>query len=153
MEESRMLAEFRGKFQVDELLIAATPAWSWSLRPGQATLGAGVLSLNRYAARLSDVSAAEMSELAELVGILERSVEAAFDYQIVNYLMLMMVDHHVHYHVIPRYQGCRKFAGLVWDDAGWPGFPTLGESQHKDQQGVLTEIRDALRRAAGASGL
>ena len=147
MDESRMLAEFRTKFQVDQLLIAATPAWSWSVRPAQPTLGAGVLSLNRHAARFSDVTAVEMSELAELVGAMEKAVKEAFGYQIINYLMLMMVDHHVHFHVIPRYEGVRQFAGREWLDPGWPGFPALAENQHADLDGVLTEIREALRLA------
>ena len=145
MEESRLLAEFRSKFQVDQLLVAATSAWSWSLRPAQATLGAGVLSLNRHAACFSHVSAAEMSELAELVGRVEKSLKAAFDYQAINYLMLMMVDHHVHFHVIPRYREVRRFAGLDWLDSGWPALPALGESQHTGVEGLLPRIRETLQ--------
>ena len=38
MDGSQTLAGFRAKFRVDELLVAKTPAWSWSVRPGQATL-------------------------------------------------------------------------------------------------------------------
>jgi len=53
MDGSQMLAGFRAKFRVDELLVARTPAWSWSVRPGQVTLGCGVLSLNRHAAQFS----------------------------------------------------------------------------------------------------
>ena len=150
MDESQLLADFRAKFRVDELLIAKTPAWSWSLRPGQATLAAGVLSLNRYAASFAEVSAAEMAELAVLVGQLERAVKAAFDYDRINYLMLMMVDHHVHFHVIPRYQGLRQFAGLDWVDGGWPAVPVLSVSQHQDQPELLLKIREALGSACGS---
>lgn len=142
-----MLADFRARFRVDELLVASTSAWSWSVRPGQATLGAGVLSLNRHAASFSDVSGAEMAELAVLVGQVEKAVKGAFDYDIINYLMLMMVDHHVHFHVIPRYQGARQFAGLAWLDSGWPAMPALSASQHADQDGVLIRIREALASA------
>ena len=58
MDESPVLAQFRTKFRVEELLVAKNTAWSWSLRPAQATLGCGILSLNRYAARFSEVTAA-----------------------------------------------------------------------------------------------
>lgn len=144
MSKTNELAEFRAKFRVDELLVLDNGAWSWSVRPGQPTLGAGVLSLNRHAPRLSDVSPAEMAELAGLIRTLERAMKAAFDYDIMNYLMLMMVDHHVHYHVIPRYDGVRQFAGVEWLDKGWPALPVLGDNQHAEHPGVLAAVRQAL---------
>lgn len=148
-DEAQRLADFRAKFRVEELLIARTEAWSWSLRPGQATLAAGVLSLNRYAAAFSDVGGAELAEMAVLVGQLERAVKASFDCDRINYLMLMMVDHHVHFHVIPRYQGVRQFAGLEWVDGGWPALPQLSVSQHQERPSVLAAIREQLGCACG----
>lgn len=150
MDESPILAAFRAKFQVEELLVASTAAWSWSVRPGQPTLGAGILSLKRYAANFADVTAAEMAELGELVTKVESAVKAAFEYNIINYLMLMMVDHQVHFHVVPRYDGTRQFAGLEWVDTGWPALPALSDSQYRDQHEVLVLIRDALRSASAS---
>jgi diadenosine tetraphosphate (Ap4A) HIT family hydrolase len=150
VDEAQLLADFRAKFRVDELLIASTPAWSWSLRPAQATVGAGVLSLNRYAASFAEVSGAEMAELAVLVAQLERALKSVFDYDVINYLMLMMVDKHVHFHVIPRYQGVRQFAGLEWVDSAWPAVPALSVSQHSGQEGVLSAIREAVGLACAS---
>jgi diadenosine tetraphosphate (Ap4A) HIT family hydrolase len=42
--------------------------------------------------------------------------------------MLMMVDPNVHFHVIPRYSGTRRFDGIEFPDAGWPGPPQLGSA-------------------------
>jgi diadenosine tetraphosphate (Ap4A) HIT family hydrolase len=42
--------------------------------------------------------------------------------------MLMMVDRHVHFHVIPRYEGERNSCGISVPDAGWPKAPALGEA-------------------------
>ncbi len=145
--EARLLAEFRSKFQVEELLIAQTKAWSWSVRPAQPTLGAGILSLNRHAECFAQVRGDEMAELGELIGFVEKSLRAAFAYDIVNYLMLMMVDHQVHFHVIPRYAAARRFAGLDWADNGWPSLPALAERQHVDQPGITGAICQALRAA------
>ncbi|RDE51045.1 MAG: HIT family protein [Candidatus Accumulibacter meliphilus] len=150
VDEVQLLADFRAKFRVDELLIASTPAWSWSLRPAQATVGAGVLSLNRYAAAFAEVSAAEMAELAVLVAQLEGALKSVFDYDVINYLMLMMVDKHVHFHVIPRYQGVRQFAGLEWVDSAWPAVPALSVSQHSGEEGVLSTIREAVGMACAS---
>jgi diadenosine tetraphosphate (Ap4A) HIT family hydrolase len=40
-----------------------------------------------------------------------------------------MVDPHVHFHVIPRYEGGRGFAGIEVADAGWPKVPALNEAR------------------------
>jgi len=147
MDESPVLAGFRTKFRVEQLLVAKNTAWSWSLRPAQATLGCGILSLNRYAARFSEVTPAEMAQLAELLPGLEMALRSVFGYQAINYLMLMMVDQHVHFHVIPRYEGSRQFAGLEWFDHGWPAFPSMTEQQHSGHEGILAEIRETLKSA------
>jgi len=145
MSETNTLEEFRAKFRVEELLVVNAGSWSWSVRPAQPTLGSGILSLNRYALHLSDVTAEEMQELAGLISTLENAIRSTFGYNIMNYLMLMMVDHHVHYHVIPRYDGARQFSGLEWVDTGWPALPALSDSQHKGQEGLLESIQTSLR--------
>jgi len=94
------------------------------------------------------VTAAEMAQLAELVARLEQAVHSAFDYQAINYLMLMMVDHQVHFHVIPRYDSRRLFAGLQWLDEGWPTLPPMTALQHGDHPGILALIRQELASAA-----
>jgi len=142
--ETGTFDEFRAKFRVEELKILENESWSWSVRPAQATLGAGILSLNRYALQLSDVTPREMMDLGSLVGILEKTIKAAFGHNIMNYLMLMMVDHHVHYHVIPRYDGARTFAGLEWVDNGWPALPEIGENQHADRLDLLQILQEKL---------
>jgi len=48
-----------------------------------------------------------------------------FDYRKINYLALMMVDPHVHFHVIPRYSEPRTFDGATWTDATWPKPPDV----------------------------
>jgi len=49
-------------------------------------------------------------------------------YERINYLMLMMVDPNVHFHVIPRYSEPRHWEGLEFPDAGWPGPPQLSSA-------------------------
>ena len=61
-----------------------------------------------------------------------------------NYLMLMMVDPHVHFHVIPRYAKPRRFADIDFPDSGWPGQPNLAAvtAISSDMQ---SQLRDSLR--------
>ncbi len=149
MSETHTLEGFREKFRVAELLVLDSGAWSWSVRPGQPTLGSGVISLNRGAKTLAEVTPEEMAELSGLVKRLEAAVRTCFDHRIMNYLMLMMVDHQVHYHVIPRYDSPRRFGGREWVDNGWPQLPALSDNQHADAPDSRHAIRDALRATLG----
>jgi diadenosine tetraphosphate (Ap4A) HIT family hydrolase len=60
--------------------------------------------------------------------------------------MLMMVDPHVHFHVLPRYERERHFAGTAYPDRGWPGLPDLAASQPSS-----ATLVEALRQAWQAS--
>ena len=116
---------FAAKFKTDSLAIKTFSHWTWSLRPTQCTLGASVLSLNREAQAWGSVTAEENSELALVVAEIERRLGSAFGYEKINYLMLMMVDPHVHFHVIPRYSKAISQFGFEWQDSNWPKPPDL----------------------------
>ena len=77
---------------------------------------------------------------------IERLLKAKTAYEKINYLMLMMVDPDVHFHVIPRYSGEREFGGLAFPDAGWPGPPNLGAAVDPGPEG-LRALVEALREA------
>ncbi len=59
---------------------------------------------------------------------IEGALGASIRHEKINYLMLMMVDPHVHFHVVPRYEGEREACGVRVADAGWPKVPELGEA-------------------------
>ncbi len=138
-------AEFNDKFRRDELLVMANEYWSWSVRPVPCTLGAGILSLNRFAIAFGDVTVAEAADLQRLVATMERRLTDTFAADKFNYFMLMMVDAHVHFHVLPRYAHSRRFAGLLWHDTGWPKLPTLADYEDRATSPALVTVRDALR--------
>ena len=66
-----------------------------------------------------------VAELGSAVKAVEAMLRAAVGYEKINYLMLMMVDVDVHFHVFPRYDGERSHHGLTVPDTGWPGPPRL----------------------------
>jgi diadenosine tetraphosphate (Ap4A) HIT family hydrolase len=144
------LDDFRQKFRLDELEIVRTEHWVWSVRPGPATLGAGVLSLTRFAAHLSDLTPAEGADLAVMAGVAEGTLGRAFAPDKINYLMLMMVDAHLHYHVLPRYAAPRRHGGLVWQDSGWDGLPVLGDHADRGTPSTLASVRTTLQQALPA---
>jgi diadenosine tetraphosphate (Ap4A) HIT family hydrolase len=135
---------FQEKFRVDQLKIVKTEFWTWSVRPVHSTLGAGILSLNRYCEKLSLISEKEGADFSHIAKLIENTLQKTFQYNKMNYLMLMMVDHHLHYHVIPRYDSARNFAGQEWVDQGWPALPVLQGEVPSDN--TLFEIRDILTK-------
>ena len=113
------------KFGAPQTIIRSYLFWSVLLRPAQATLGALVLAAHEPASAFSQLSVASFSELHQVTRDIETALTEAFHYDKINYLMLMMVDPDVHFHVLPRYAQPRTFAGLAFADAGWPAVPNL----------------------------
>jgi diadenosine tetraphosphate (Ap4A) HIT family hydrolase len=133
------------RFGYPATLIADYRHWVVLLRPSQPTLGSLVLAAKGEAMAFSDLDPAAFGELATVVGDVETALRAAVDYAKVNYLMLMMVDPHVHFHVIPRYDGERSAAGVTVADAGWPKAPALGEAVELDA-GQIQAVAAWLKR-------
>ncbi|HJV41826.1 HIT family protein [Caulobacter sp.] len=108
--------------------IAETDYWMILLRPKQPTFGSLVLVCKEAVQAFSEVSPAAFADLQVAVKGIERLLKAQVDYEKINYLMLMMVDKDVHFHVLPRYAGVREHEGLTFPDAGWPAAPALGSA-------------------------
>ena len=102
--------------------------WVVLLRPAQPTLGSLVLAAKSEETAFGALPAEAFAELQRISADIEAALGAFVAFEKINYLMLMMVDPHVHYHVIPRYAGQREFAGKAFVDAGWPKVPALGEA-------------------------
>lgn len=136
-------SNFNEKFKVDDLLIVQTEYWRWSLRPLQCTLGAGILSLKRPAESMSELTPEEGKDLIIITQKIEETLNKAFHMEKMNYIMLMMVDYHIHYHVVPRYAQDKLFAEIEFKDLGWPKPPVL-DAEVLDIE-ILYKIRDYLR--------
>lgn len=138
-------AAFRDKFRVAELHLAETGGWDLSLRPGQLTLGAMVLSLRSGAMAFDTVTPAEGAGMAAGFALAERLAKGALGARRINVLCLMMQDPIVHFHVLPRYDAPVARFGRDWIDADWPGPPTVAPCTTPDA--VLAEIASVLRAA------
>jgi diadenosine tetraphosphate (Ap4A) HIT family hydrolase len=117
-----------GKFGYPDTLVREYDQWVVLLRPQQATLGALVLVCKESADTFSRISPAAFLELKEITTAIERHLKDCFSYDKINYLMLMMVDPDVHFHVLPRYEQVRVFDQYEFQDPGWPGPPDLSRS-------------------------
>jgi len=117
------MTEILKKFGCPASLIGEFAYWYLLLRPQQVTFGAMVLIEKSFRLQLSEISQESFLELRDIIGAIEGMGKMVLGYDKVNYLMLMMVDPEVHYHVIPRYAGEVKFNGELFLDHGWPGLP------------------------------
>ncbi len=120
------------KFGYPGNVIREYDRWVVLLRPHQATLGALVLACKDEAEAFADISNAAFGELRQVVGDIEAGLKAFRPYQKMNYLMLMMVDKDVHFHVLPRYDAAQDFQGTAYADAGWPAAPDLAGGVQPD---------------------
>src|SRR5262245_49677884 len=89
------------KFGDPDNRIAQSDYWTVLLRPRQPTLGSLVLVCREDVKAFSAVSAAAFADLATVVRGVEAALRTVVGYERINYLMLMMVDPDVHFHVIP----------------------------------------------------
>ena len=116
------------KFGWPATLICEFEHWLVLLRPAQPTLGSLVLAAKSDATAFGELPGTAHAELKAATTAIEAALARFTGYAKLNYLMLMMVDPHVHFHVIPRYEGAREWGGLAFPDAGWPAVPQLGEA-------------------------
>jgi diadenosine tetraphosphate (Ap4A) HIT family hydrolase len=99
--------------------------WVVLVRPKQVTLGALVMACKERAQSFGAVSSEAFREHERVVRDIEQGLKAFSAFEKINYLMLMMVDKEVHYHVLPRYSETRNFEGVDYPDPGWPAVPNL----------------------------
>jgi diadenosine tetraphosphate (Ap4A) HIT family hydrolase len=116
------------KFGYPTTLVREFEHWLVLLRPAQVTLGSLVLAAKSEATAYADLPREAFAEQKDVVAATERALAAFVQYERINYLMLMMVDPNVHFHVIPRYAGSRSWNGIEFADSGWPGSPELGSA-------------------------
>ena len=113
------------KFGHPDSVLREFEFWSVLLRPVQVTLGSLVLVCRESVSHFGELSAEASGELASVAAAIESALGRAFAHDKINYLMLMMVDPDVHFHVLPRYEGERLFEGRACRDDAWPGPPDI----------------------------
>ncbi len=134
------------KFGFPHTLVAEFAHWVVLARPAQPTLGSLVLAARSDATAFGDLPVEAHAELKTVTAAVEAALARAVSYERLNYLMLMMVDPHVHFHVIPRYEGAREWQGREFVDCGWPKVPDLGHAvalEGDDLAGLVAWLKGA----------
>jgi diadenosine tetraphosphate (Ap4A) HIT family hydrolase len=113
------------KFGYPASLVREYRHWLVLIRPAQVTLGSLILAAKSDVTAFGSLPADAFAEQAIVIADIERALSTFCSYEKLNYLMLMMVDPHVHFHVVPRYGGKRNWLDIELADGGWPGRPDL----------------------------
>lgn len=132
------------KFGYPDSTVKEFQNWIILLRPQQLTLGSMVLVCKEPATTFSAVSTEAFTELQQVTKQVERGLQGAFTYDKINYLMLMMVDPYVHFHVVPRYSQERTFEGQKFYDYAWPGPPDFSrgnQTKEETNQSILAYLK------------
>ena len=130
------------RFGHPKTLVREYDHWVVLLRPQQVTAGSLVLAAKGEATAFGALPREAFIEQGSVIAEIEAALKRAVAYERINYLMLMMVDPHVHFHVIPRYSGSRPFAGLDIADQGWPGPPDLKSAVALDEAAIARGVAE-----------
>lgn len=124
------------KFGYPATLVRDYRHWVLLIRPAQVTAGSLILAAKGEATAYGQLPDEAFVEQGLIIAEIEEKLRNVVNMDKINYLMLMMVDPHVHFHIIPRYQGTRSFAGLELADHGWPGPPDLKSAVELDSAAI-----------------
>jgi diadenosine tetraphosphate (Ap4A) HIT family hydrolase len=118
-----MLESVLKKFNYPSSLVKEYDNWYWLIRSKQLTLGSSIIISKHNIENYSDLELKSFIELKEVVSEVESKLKKFTNYKKINYLMLMMEDPVVHYHVIPRYEEELTFFNKTYKDFGYPSLP------------------------------
>ncbi len=109
-------------------MVADFGEWIVLVRPKQVTLGSVVIAAAHPATSFADLPPLHFTTLGPVMSRVETALKTLFHCDKVNYLALMMVDPHVHFHVIPRFAQTATFAGQSFADNFWPKPPDVTQA-------------------------
>lgn len=139
------------KFGHPATLVGETRWWAALFRRKQVTLGSLVLAAKAPVTSFAALPQEAFSDLAAATRAVERTLADFKAFDRINYLMLMMVDPHPHFHVLPRYSAPREIRGAVVADVAWPGAPALDKAVELEPQieaAAIAELRALWVRGA-----
>lgn len=133
------------KFGYPHTLVKEYKHWYVLCRFKQVTLGSLILICKDQVAAFSSISAESFEELPIAIKEIETNLKKLFQNDKINYLMLMMVDPEVHFHVVPRYSSDKEFEGVIFRDSAWPKKADIDEINEVSEE-MLQKITLVLRK-------
>lgn len=102
-------------------VIAEDAYWTMRVNDNQATLGRVFFALKRPETDALNLTADEQTALWNGLTRAKSALTTLFAPDHFNYMALMNLTPQVHWHIFPRYQSPREFAGQTFTDDEWGG--------------------------------
>lgn len=138
-------------------VVLSNDHWTLVLNDNQATLGRVFFALNRHETDVATLTDAEVLSLWTFVRETKAALSALFAPNHLNYLFLMNLTPHVHFHIFPRYAALREFAGQTFTDSRYGDHYDPAESRALSadaEEQLITALHHALTQPTpGGIGL
>ena len=121
--------------------------WTLVLNENQATLGRVFFALNRHETDIARLTDAEVLALCAFVRETKSALLALFAPDHFNYMFLMNLTPHVHFHIFPRYAQPAEFADQSFADSHYGDHYDPAESRVLDadaEEALIAVLRHAL---------
>jgi diadenosine tetraphosphate (Ap4A) HIT family hydrolase len=128
-------------------VIAGNEHWNLVLNENQATLGRVFFALKRHETDITRLSPDEVASLWEFVGQGKDALARLWSPDHYNYMFLMNLTPHAHFHIFPRYASAREFAGKTYADSRFGDHYDPAEERPVDdaaREALVAAIRGAL---------
>ena len=125
--------------------------WTLIVNDNQATLGRVFFALNRHETDIAALSDPEVLSLWAFVRETKAALTALLAPDHFNFMFLMNLTPHVHFHLFPRYAAPREFAGETFADTAYGGHYDPAETRALPadaEAALLAALRRALTEAA-----
>ncbi len=130
--------------EVQPVAFSEDDYWVAALNENQATLGRVYFVLKRHETDIAQLTVEEQASLWRQVAAVKAGLSTLFEPDHFNYMFLMNLVGHAHFHIYPRYAGPRTFAGLTFTDPHFGGhYDPAAERRLED--GVRDSLVEALR--------
>ncbi len=116
------------------------PHWILRLSRSQQVPGWCHASLKRHAEQFEEMTDEELSELKQVITEWKRALHMAFNPDWFNVMQLGNADKHLHFQLVPRYQGKRNFEGREFADKDY-GKMIISVWKPEDE-GFLKKLKD-----------
>ena len=129
------------KFGFTKNLIKEYDHWVVLYRPQQVTIGSLLLICKENKFKLGDLSKRAFLEFKFVSQDIEVFLYKKLGAKKINYIALMMVDPHVHFHIIPRYSCKITINEKYYHDIYWPKPPNVLDELEINESEKLNLIK------------
>jgi len=120
--------------------------WIVALNENQAMLGRVYLVLKRHETDVTALTSTEQSSLWGLVARTKLALDSVVAPDHYNYMFLMNVVGHAHFHIYPRYRSARTFSGVEFSDDQWGGHYDPAAARRLENETQTALVRALVER-------